>query len=105
MILSDLLYFDKSHQQIVQSIGLLLSRKTTSLAYIAAGMYTRAEVCDNFLNLATLMGLEYEEQTFKSQTEEEKAWRGQMRVTGMSQESLAVRKANVRWWVLWWRGV
>lgn len=51
------------------------------------------------------MGLEYEEQTEKSQTQEEKAWRGEMPVIGMSQESLAARKANVRWWILWWRGV
>lgn len=105
LILSDLLYFDQSHQQLVESIGLLLSRKTISQAYVAAGMYTRPEVCDNFLNLATMLGLEYEEQTSKSQTQEEKAWRGQMQVIGMSQESLAARKANVRWWILWWHGV
>lgn len=102
LILSDLLYFDASHEQLVQSIELLLSRKATSRVYVAAGMYTPSRVCDNFLQIARQKGLENEELTHKTQTEEEKFWRGELPVFGMSREGLSASKANVRWWLLWW---
>lgn len=103
LILSDLLYFDRSHEQLVRSIELLLSRKKTSRAYVAAGMYTPEAVCSQFFKLASSEGLGYEEQTHITQVEEEKRWRGEMEVVGISSESLAARKADVRWWIVWWR--
>ncbi|KAF8317685.1 hypothetical protein DL93DRAFT_2076800 [Clavulina sp. PMI_390] len=104
MILSDLLYFDASHDALVKSVELLLSRRETSRAYVGAGMYTPPAVCAKFIAIAEKAGLEAEEQTAKTQTPEESMWRGQMNVVGMTLESLAARKANVRWWMMKWKG-
>ena len=97
MILSDLLYFDASHNDLLQSILSLLSRRTSSRVYVAAGKYTSPTTCNTFLSLAESAGLLFEE----GDTDE--GWRGSLEVVGLSQEGLSMRKANVRWWTLQWR--
>lgn len=101
MILSDLLYFDHSHKELVESITLLLLRAQTARLYVAAGRYTPPAVCDAFLALAKTAGLEYEERTNTSSVEEMQ-WRGTLPVIGLDREALSSRKNQVRWWILRW---
>lgn len=96
MILSDLLYFDTSHTDLLQSILSLLARRPSSRAYVAAGKYTSPTTCNAFLLLVENAGLLFEE------GEVDDGWRGSLEVVGLSQEELSLRKANVRWWTLRW---
>lgn len=102
VILSDLLYFDASHPQLVASIVLLLRRSNTSRAYVAAGTYTPPAVCARFLQLAQEAGFEYEENTGSLGEGNEDSWPGNLPVIGLTKQELALRKAQVRLWTLWW---
>jgi nicotinamide N-methyltransferase len=102
LLLSDLLYFNASHNELIQSIALLLSRRPESRAFVAAGTYTHPTVCDNFFRLAALAGFEYQEQTHKGDSPKESDWCGSLPVVGLTRNELSARKAQVRWWSLWW---
>lgn len=102
LFLSDLLYFDSSHTQLVSSITLLLSRIPSARVYVAAGNYTPPAVCDVFFSLARAAGLEFVEQPAP-----EGAWRGtpdvwRTRRERVSLETLGERKASCRWWIGRW---
>lgn len=101
MILSDLLYFDNSHLELVKSITLLLSRSPGARAYVAAGTYTPPTVCDAFFALAKTAELECEERTDISSSDEI-YWRGKLPVVGLTKVELSARKKQVRWWILKW---
>lgn len=99
VILSDLLHFHSSHSVLVKSLTALLSRIPTSRAYVAAGNYTRPDICDNFLRQGEHSGLIWEEQ---DSTGAEAQWLGTMPVPGLTKEQLAVRKNVCRLWVGRW---
>jgi nicotinamide N-methyltransferase len=98
LLLSDLLYFDASHNELTQSITLLLSRRPESRAFIAAG----TTPVPQFFRLAILAGFEYQEQTHQSKSLQESDWCGTLPVVGLTRDELSARKAQVRWWSLWW---
>ncbi|KZS87231.1 hypothetical protein SISNIDRAFT_446945 [Sistotremastrum niveocremeum HHB9708] len=97
MILSDLLYFDKSHEDLVRSITLFLRPSSLSRVYVAAGNYTPSVVCDNFFKIAEQSGLEWKE------GEDDQDWRGTLPVKSLDREALIARKCMCRWWVGRWR--
>ncbi|KAF8328068.1 uncharacterized protein EI90DRAFT_1595140 [Cantharellus anzutake] len=96
MILSDLLYFDSSHRDLIESLTLLLRRHPSSVAYVGAGIYTSEATCSSFFSLAEEAGLAKEE----GQVEPD--WLGTMVIGRLSREDLAKHKANSRWWTLRW---
>ncbi|EIW81331.1 hypothetical protein CONPUDRAFT_153884 [Coniophora puteana RWD-64-598 SS2] len=99
VILSDLLHFDASHDVLIRSLSSLLSHASSARAYIAAGKYTKPEVCHNFVRAAKEAGIICEEHT----TDEKSiVWRGKMTVSGLNKDDLGVRKAMCRWWVGRW---
>jgi len=95
LFLSDLLYFE-AHNDLIKSMVLLLSRRSTSRAYIGAGKYTPLTVCSKFLQVAASAGFVVEEGEFDG------GWKGSMNVSGLTDEELDLRKANVYWWVAKW---
>lgn len=97
LFLSDLLYFDSSHDALVSSITKLLKRDFRSRVWVCAGKYTKPKVCTSFLRLAESAGLVWEE------GEEDNVWRGGMAVGGMSLETLGERKGVCRWWRGQWK--
>ena len=98
VIMSDLLHFDRSHDVLIRSLTSLLQKDPTSRAYVAAGKYTQAHVCDHFVEEARRAGIELEE------GEVEGVWRGTLEVSGggLDREQLGVRKNMCRWWVGRW---
>ncbi|KAF8162447.1 hypothetical protein K438DRAFT_1618334 [Mycena galopus ATCC 62051] len=96
IILSDLLYFHSSHVVLVSSIGALLARSPEARVHVAAGNYTKPEVCDNFLRLSANAGFIFEE-IFSS--DEEREWLGNSPVSGLDKTALTIRKAACRYWV------
>lgn len=99
VVLSDLLHFHSSHSVLIKSLTALLSRVRTSRVYVAAGNYTRPDICDNFLRQGEHSGLIWEEQ---DNTGAEAQWLGTMPVPGLTKEQLAVRKNVCRFWVGQW---
>ncbi|KAJ8516213.1 hypothetical protein ONZ45_g6453 [Pleurotus djamor] len=99
MILSDLLHFDQSHDVLVSSITSLLARTPDARVHVAAGPYTRSEICDNFLRLAGSTGLHFDAVSCGSE------WEGSLYVSGLDKEQLAVRKAACRYWIGRWLDV
>ncbi|KAG5338498.1 hypothetical protein C0989_007270 [Termitomyces sp. Mn162] len=67
-----------------------------------AGKYTRRNVCEDFLRKGREAGLIFDE-IFTGP--EEAGWKGTMKVRGLDQEALAVRKANCYYWVGRWANV
>ncbi|KAK7451057.1 hypothetical protein VKT23_012732 [Stygiomarasmius scandens] len=102
VILSDLLHFHDSHDALVVSMKLLLSKIPDSIVYISAGKYTLPHVCSNFVSKAKENGFEIEELLVPDGSEEEK-WLGKMQVSGLDEEALGVRKAACRFWVAGWK--
>ncbi|KAF9010213.1 hypothetical protein BDQ17DRAFT_1347756 [Cyathus striatus] len=99
LILSDLVHFHSSHQSLVSSITALLANSPSSRVHIGAGVYTNAEVCDNFLSLGRQANLVFDEIL---PTETERMWRGTLEVSGLDVEALALRKSACRYWVGRW---
>ncbi|KAI0743199.1 hypothetical protein BC629DRAFT_1614739 [Irpex lacteus] len=98
VILSDLLHFHASHDVLLGSLTRLLARSPASRTYVAAGKYTRPEVCSHFLAGGEELGLVWDE------LDEDPAWRGQLPVSGggLDREQLGVRKGMCRVWVGQW---
>ncbi|KAK1219706.1 hypothetical protein PQX77_017567 [Marasmius sp. AFHP31] len=96
VILSDLLHFHSSHTVLVKSLSLLLTKSPDARAYIAAGKYTQAHVCDNFVTLTRNAGFVLNE------IEEDSEWLGELPVSGLDKEALSVRKGACRFWIARW---
>jgi len=101
MILSDLLHFNNSHEALIAAITSFLAASATSRVYVAAGKYTAADVCSGFLRMSKLMGLIWEEGTDPSNANPV-TWLGEMHVSSLDKEQLAVRKGMCRWWIGRW---
>jgi len=99
VILSDLLHFHSSHPVLVKSLTALLSRDSSARTYVAAGNYTRPDICANFLRLGEQSGLVWEEQ---DNTGVETQWLGALSVPGLTNAQLAVRKNACRLWIGRW---
>ncbi|CAK5274722.1 unnamed protein product [Mycena citricolor] len=96
VILSDLLHFNASHAVLISSTQVLLAHNPDARVHVAAGKYTKPEVCDNFLALSARAGFAFEEVL---PTEEESQWKGKLVVSSLDGEALALRKANCRYWI------
>ncbi|KAJ7247932.1 hypothetical protein B0H12DRAFT_1124614 [Mycena haematopus] len=94
VILSDLLHFHSSHAVLVSSLDALLARSPEARVHVAAGNYTKSEVCDNFLYLSAQAGFKFDEIL-----DEEREWLGSSSVSGLDNEALTIRKAACRYWV------
>ena len=85
---------------------MLLARNPQARAYVSAGMYTRPEVCRNFLRQAEDAGLQWIDRGGGSGEEDgretDAVWRGSLLVRGLDVEQLGVRKGMCRWWVAKW---
>jgi nicotinamide N-methyltransferase len=101
VIMSDLLHFDSSHTALVDSLIALLSKSDGSRAYVAAGRYTKQDVCDRFINQTRLAGIELVEESHH-----QGGWQGQMAVRGpgLDLEGLRSRRDMSRLWVGRWTG-
>ncbi|KAF8635451.1 hypothetical protein AX15_000429 [Amanita polypyramis BW_CC] len=93
VILSDLLHFNKSHEELVESVDLLLSRDPDARAYISAGRYTGDDVCAYFAEILRGRGLLIEEEHDTSD------WQGNMDISGLDTHGLSARKRNCRFWI------
>jgi nicotinamide N-methyltransferase len=100
-ILSDLLHFNDSHDTLIRSLSLLLSRRPDSRAYIAAGKYTPEHHCDEFVRKAAQRGIVLEECEYLSSAAEGE-WLGALTVSTLDRDQLSVRKAMCRMWVGRW---
>jgi len=99
MILSDLLHFHSSHDNLLSSIKSLLSRSNDSRVHVSAGNYTRPDVCYNFFSKCGDVGLVFDE-VVASPSEEQ--WKGEMSVNGLTIDALTLRKSACRYWVGRW---
>ncbi|KAJ6582900.1 hypothetical protein DFH09DRAFT_278105 [Mycena vulgaris] len=96
VILSDLLHFHSSHAVLVSSVDALLARAQSARVHVAAGNYTKPDVCDSFLRTATQAGFVFDE-VLPADGEHE--WLGRSAVSGLDKAALATRKAACRYWV------
>ncbi|KAJ7649316.1 hypothetical protein B0H17DRAFT_1102255 [Mycena rosella] len=96
VVLSDLLHFHSSHPVLISSAEALLARVPAARVHVAAGNYTKPDVCDNFLRLASEAGFVFEEVLF---IEGEREWLGSSTVSGLDKMALATRKGACRYWV------
>lgn len=96
VILSDLLHFDSNHEELLFSVTSLLARTQTARVLVAAGKYTKATVCDQFLALGEHLGLAWEKQVV------EEGWKGSMHAS-FTVEQLSLRKANCHFWIGRWQ--
>lgn len=99
VIMSDLLHFDGSHTALVESLVALLSKSRQSRAYVAAGKYTKQNVCDSFIDEARRAGIILVEETHNQAD-----WQGKMvvRGPGLDREGLKRRRDMSRLWVGRW---
>ncbi|KAJ7665974.1 hypothetical protein DFH06DRAFT_1185513 [Mycena polygramma] len=96
VILSDLLHFHSSHAVLVSSMDALLAHSKEARIHVAAGNYTKPDVCDNFLRLSLEGGFIFDEIT---PSDEEREWLGRSDVSGLDSVALRTRKAACRYWV------
>jgi len=61
VVLSDLLHFHTSHAVLVSSMDALLARSPDARVHVAAGNYTKPDVCDSFLRLSVQAGFAFDE--------------------------------------------
>lgn len=97
VVMSDLLYFDKSHGILLESVQLLLSRTQDARLFVAAGKYTPPNVCQSFLREGEKMGLIWEEKMLKD------CWEGTTVSGSYTVEELQARKNNSRLWIGRWK--
>jgi hypothetical protein len=67
--------------------------------FAQAGHYTRAHVCNDFLQKGKEAGFIFEE---IYTLDEEAKWMGEMKVGELDRAALAVRKAACRYWIGSW---
>ncbi|KAJ7032000.1 hypothetical protein C8F04DRAFT_1108868 [Mycena alexandri] len=96
VILSDLLHFHSSHPVLIASAGALLARSPDARVHVAAGNYTKPDVCDDFLRLSLQAGFVFDEIL---PSDEEREWMGTSAVSGLDKMGLATRKGACRYWV------
>ncbi|KAJ7269635.1 hypothetical protein C8J57DRAFT_1322580 [Mycena rebaudengoi] len=96
IILSDLLHFHSSHPALVSSVGALLAHTPDARVHVAAGSYTKPEICENFLLLATEAGFVFRE---VPHTDGEERWLGKQVVSDLDSADLATRKSACRYWI------
>ncbi|KAJ7441764.1 hypothetical protein B0H11DRAFT_2095461 [Mycena galericulata] len=96
VVLSDLLHFHSSHTVLVSSMNALLAHSPAARVHVAAGKYTKPDVCDHFLEISAQAGLIIEEIL---PADGEAEWLGQSTVSGLDRDGLATRKAASRYWV------
>ncbi|KAJ7118671.1 hypothetical protein C8R43DRAFT_1035814 [Mycena crocata] len=96
VILSDLLHFHASHAVLVSSIHALLAHSSDARVHVAAGNYTKADVCDNFLRLATNANFTFDEVL---PVDGETEWLGCLDVSGLDKLALTTRKRACRYWI------
>lgn len=94
--MSDLLYFDKSHEVLLESVRLLLARTSNARLFVAAGKYTPPNVCQSFLVNGEKMGLLWEEKIISG------CWKGTTTSGSYTVEELQCRKNNSRMWIGRW---
>ncbi|KAF7360183.1 hypothetical protein MVEN_00746900 [Mycena venus] len=87
VILSDLLHFHSSHAVLVSSINALLGPSPNARIHVAAGNYTKPEVCDNFLRLAVQAGFIFDEIL---PLDDERDWLGSSTVSGLDKTALKI---------------
>ena len=99
VIMSDLLHFDSSHAALVDSLAALLAKSGGSRAYVAAGRYTKQDVCDRFIDQARRAGILLVEEHVQ-----QAGWQGEMAVRGrgLDREGLERRRDASRLWVGRW---
>lgn len=99
VIMSDLLHFDSSHAALVNSLTALLSKSGGSRAYVAAGKYTKQDVCDRFIDHARRAGIVLVEEHHKQVD-----WQGKLAVRGpgLDRDGLKRRRDMSRLWVGRW---
>ena len=84
---------------------MLLARNDKARVYIAAGVYTKSDVCSTFLHQAERRGLVWiDKGAGQDGREVDEVWRGTLPVhgPGISWDQLGVRKGMCRWWVARW---
>ncbi|KIO15801.1 hypothetical protein M407DRAFT_34601 [Tulasnella calospora MUT 4182] len=96
LVLSDLLHFASSHDDLIASTINLLKAGSESRVYLAAGKYTREQVCCNFIEKTEKRGIEWQVGA------NDGLWAGERKVGHWSLEDLSARKANVNWWIGKW---
>jgi EEF1A N-terminal glycine/lysine methyltransferase len=96
VVMSDLLYFDKSHSKLIESVELLLTKTRDARLWVAAGKYTPEHVCSSFLELGTKAGLIWEEVPTSGN------WEGDTTTGTYTVEELQVRKNNSNLWIGRW---
>jgi len=109
-MMSDLLHLHASHGALLGSLVLLFAKTPSARAYVAAGKYTALrDVCQNFLDLGSHLGLVWEEEGGVPKHEHEGAedketstWKGTRVVAGLDTTQFAVHKSMCRWWVGRW---
>ena len=99
VVMSDLLHFDSSHGALVNSLAALLAKSGGSRAYVAAGKYTKQDVCDRFIDQARHAGIMLVEEVYQ-----QAGWQGKMLVRGpgLDREGLERRRDMSRLWVGRW---
>jgi len=97
--MSDLLHFDSSHAALVDSLAALLSKSGGSRVYVAAGKFTKQDVCDSFIDQAGRAGTALVEECYQKV-----GWQGKMAVRGpgLDQDGLKRRRDMSRLWVGRW---
>ncbi|KAG8947480.1 hypothetical protein FRC04_010661 [Tulasnella sp. 424] len=96
VVLSDLLHFATSHDDLIASTTSLLKKGSGSRVYLAAGKYTSEKVCNNFIEKTEKCGIEWQVGV------NDGVWQGERKVGRWSLEDLSARKANVNWWIGKW---
>lgn len=89
--MSDLLHFDSSHTELVNSLVSLLAKSGRSRVYVAAGKYTKQEVCDRFVDESLRAGI-----VLVEENHHQGGWQGQMIVHGpnLDREGLKRRRES-----------
>ena len=97
--MSDLLHFGSEHSALVDSLTALLAKSRGSRVYVAAGNYTKQDVCDQFIDQAQRAGILLVEESCQ-----QVGWQGEMvvRGPGLDREGLKRRRDMSRLWVGRW---
>jgi nicotinamide N-methyltransferase len=82
---------------------MLLAHNDKARVHVAAGVYTKSDVCATFLRQGERRGLVWiDKGAGQDGREMDDVWRGTLFVQGMSRDELGARKGMCRWWVARW---